>query len=41
MAEAGANAEVRFHDKVLQSVGTRGVSSDCIYFSGYDMDRAV
>jgi putative ABC transport system permease protein len=39
MAEAGANAEVSFHDKVLQSVRTRGVSRDYIYFSGYDLDR--
>lgn len=39
MAEAGANAEIRYRDKVLQSVRARGVSRDYIYFSGYDMDR--
>jgi len=39
MAEAGANAELRYRDKILQSVRTRGVSRDYIYFSGYDMDR--
>ncbi|MGE5812959.1 MAG: ABC transporter permease [Acidobacteriota bacterium] len=37
MAEAGTNAEVSYHDKILQSVRTRGVSSDYIYFSAYDM----
>jgi len=39
MAEAGTNAEVSYRDKVLQSVRTRGVSRDYIYFSGYDMER--
>src|SRR5512142_1760869 len=39
MAEAGTNGEIRYRDKILQSVRTRGVSRDYIYFSGYDMER--
>jgi putative ABC transport system permease protein len=39
MAEAGAQAEIRYRDKTLVAVRTRGVSRDYIYFSGYDMEK--
>jgi putative ABC transport system permease protein len=39
MAEAGAMAEIRYRDKKLDAVRTRGVSRDYIHFSGYDMEK--
>jgi putative ABC transport system permease protein len=39
MAEAGAQAEIRYRDKKLDAVRTRGVSREYIYFSGYDMEK--
>ncbi len=39
MAEAGAQGEIRYRDKTLEAVRTRGVSRDYVYFSGYDMEK--
>ncbi|HSL20025.1 MAG TPA: ABC transporter permease [Vicinamibacterales bacterium] len=39
MAEAGSQGEVKYRDKVLDAVRTRGVSREYIYFSGFDMER--